>query len=61
MPDSEIGWGIKVDEIWEGNWSIGACLSHGFDETYLFINFFKWSISIGKIRKPVEDEQYEGY
>jgi hypothetical protein len=38
---------IKVDGMLEGNWSFGACLSHGWGETYLYINLFKWSISIG--------------
>lgn len=40
-------FGIKVDKVSERMWSIGICLSHCFDETYLFINLVKWSISIG--------------
>lgn len=30
-------------------WSFGMCLSHWAEETYLYINFFRWSISIGKL------------
>ena len=40
-------FGIKIDKVWKGAWSFGICLSHGFGETYIFINLFKWSISIG--------------
>lgn len=32
-------------------WSFGICLSHWEEETYLYINFFRWSISIGKLIK----------
>lgn len=38
---------IVVDEIPNGWWSFGVCLSHANDETYVFVNFFKWCISIG--------------
>ena len=37
-------------------WSIGLCLSHWHDETYLYINLLKWSISIGFLYSEVEDE-----
>lgn len=33
----------------KGIWSFGICLSHYREETYIFINFFRWSISIGKL------------
>ena len=45
-----IKFGMKVDRHFgdePGFWSFGACLSHAFGETYLFINFAVWSISIG--------------
>ena len=58
MGQNEVGWGIKVEEMMEDQWSLGMCISHWWEETYLFINFFKWSISIGKISKPVEDDDY---
>ena len=54
MPESKCKFGIKVDKLWDKMWSIGVCISHSFDETYLFINLVKWSISIGWLM------QYEG-
>jgi len=47
---------IKVDPIIQEAWSIGLCISHWYDETYLFINLLKWSISIGFLYSEVEDE-----
>ena len=46
---------VKVNPIIQEAWSIGLCLSHWYDETYLYINFFKWSISIGFLYSEVED------
>lgn len=42
-------------------WSLGIGISHFDDETYLFLNFFRWSIYIGKMYVEVEDfdEYYE--
>lgn len=40
-------FGIKIDKMYKSWWSFGVCVSHTDTETYLFINFFKWSISIG--------------
>lgn len=51
MGNAEVRWGISVDEMTKDSWSVGICLSHWVDETYIFINFFKWSMSIGKIAK----------
>lgn len=44
-------FGIRVDKMWNKMWSFGICLSHDSRETYLFINLFKISISIGKLTK----------
>lgn len=44
------GFSIKVRPLFEG-WSFGSCISHSFGETYLFINFARWSISIGWLMK----------
>ena len=38
---------IRVDKHTDGMWSFGIALSHMFEETYLYINFYKWQISIG--------------
>ena len=54
---SNYAFRIKVDKIAVDCWSIGSCFSHSFGETYLFINFFKWSISIGWLFKESEDEE----
>lgn len=51
MGNSEASWGIRVEEMMEGSWSLGMCLSHWADETYVFINFFKWAVSVGKISR----------
>ena len=45
---------IVVDKHPEGLWSFGICLSHCVDETYIFINIFKLSISIGKLYKKTK-------
>ena len=40
---------VLVDKHPKGLWSFGMCISHANDETYIFINLFKISISIGKL------------
>lgn len=48
-------FGIAVDEHGHDTWSFGCCISHDwFKQTYLFINFLWWSISIGWLRKESE-------
>ena len=42
-------FGIRVDKMSEHQFSIGLCFSHWVDETYLCLNLFKWTISIGFI------------
>ena len=54
MNNRKLKFGIKVDKQWKGSWSLGICLSHAFDETYVYINLIKWSISIGLLRLDVE-------
>lgn len=48
---------IAVAKQPEGWWNFGICLAHDTVETYIFINFFKWSISIGKLY--YDDTSYE--
>lgn len=43
--------GLKVIKNPKEMWSISIGLSHFVDETYLHINFFRWSISIGYLYK----------
>ena len=40
---------IVVNKDPKGLWSFGMFISHFYDETYIFINLFKISISIGKL------------
>lgn len=51
---------IHVTKHPPGDWSFGICLTHddSLNETYIYINFFKWSISIGKLAylKKIEEE-----
>ena len=49
MDETKAKFGIKVDKHYDGAWSFGICLSHWAEETYIFINFWKWSVSIGKL------------
>ena len=52
MIGGKLVFGIAIEKMFEGDWSVGICLSHSFDgQTYIFINLFKWSISIGRIIK----------
>lgn len=48
MIEDVLKWGIKLNTHMQGMWSVGISLSHWNEETYLYINFFKWSINIGK-------------
>jgi len=52
---------IKIDKCYKGWWSFGICFSHAWEETYLFINLFKWSISIGwLVSYEISLEPYKG-
>lgn len=50
MIEGKLKFGIKVDkyEKDEDMWSFGICLSHWLEETYIYANFWRYSISIGK-------------
>lgn len=50
MSKGKLKFGIVVEKMWEDSWSFGVCLSHSFDgQTYIFINLFKRTISIGRV------------
>ena len=40
-------FGIVVDRHSKGMWSLGAGISSFGKEKYVYINLFKWSVSIG--------------
>ena len=57
-------FGIKVDKLSKGDWSLGLFLNHRLwehwhnadiigvsHEVYIYICFFKWNISIGYIER----------
>ena len=56
MSERKLCWGIDCFKLHEAFWTFGVGLSHMFDETYIYINFFKWSITIGRIYKEVKNE-----
>ena len=51
MNNSKSRFGIKANKLPKGTWSFGSCISHYYDETYLFINFLFWTICIGWLVK----------
>ncbi len=54
MNETELKFGINIEKHDRDMWSFGICLSHWDDETYIYANFYRYSISIGKIRKYEE-------
>lgn len=56
MQEQKLRWGIVIEKIWEKSWSFGICFSHQVNETYLYINLFKWTISIGKLYMKMKEE-----
>lgn len=58
MGELQTKWGIRIDKLHPfSEWSIGMCLSHWVNETYLYINLFFITISIGKLGFLIEDEK----
>lgn len=46
-----VKFGVKIEKLWEEQWSFGINLSHWGDETYLYINLFKRTVTIGRFYK----------
>ena len=42
-------FGIMIDKIGKDQWSFGINFSRDYKELYVCINFYKWSIAIGKL------------
>lgn len=55
MGEYKTKWDIQIDKMDKHKWSFGICISHDKPETYLFINLFEWSISIGKLIVEVDE------
>ena len=51
MNEEKLKFGIDITKNVRGMWSFGICLSHFDDETYIYANFYRYSISIGKYYK----------
>ena len=56
LGEYETRFGIRVDKLHPpSEWSVGVCLSHWANETYLYINLFFITISIGKLGFEIEN------
>ena len=51
MNETELKFGIDIQKLDRDMWSFGICLSHWLDETYIYANFYRWTITIGKFSK----------
>ena len=49
MIETKTKFKVSIFKNCVGMWSFGICITHHFKETYIYINFFRWSISIGKL------------
>lgn len=45
---------VKVTKTYK-SWSFAIGLSNSDDETYILINFYKWSIAIGRLYEYTTD------
>ena len=45
---------VKVTKVYK-QWSFAIGLSNSDDETYILINFYKWSIAIGRLYEYTTD------
>ena len=45
---------VKVTKVYK-DWSFAIGLSNSDDETYILINFYKWSIAIGRLYEYTTD------
>ena len=51
MNEEKLKFGFNIIKNDRGVWSFGVCLSHYRDETYIYANFYRYSITIGKFYK----------
>ena len=51
MPINKTKFCIEIEKFDKDRWSFCLGLSHWEHETYLYINLFRWCITIGKIYK----------
>lgn len=56
-----VKFSIKTDKQPKGFWSFCIGLTHMIEETYLYINFFKWSVAIGFLYDFRDEEVYDEF
>lgn len=49
MIETKTKFKVDIFKNYKGTWIFGICLVHHFEETYVYVNLFRWSISIGKL------------
>ena len=49
MNEVKLKFGITTSYLTEGYWSVSVGAYHFLQETYICIDFFKWSVSIGRM------------
>ena len=57
MGENKVKFGVKIEKVWPKAWSFGVCLSHFEKETYLYINLFKFSFSIGWLETEEHNDE----
>lgn len=53
--NSDVKFRVKAQKIISNAWSVGINFSHWYDETYLFINLFRWTVTIGFLYCDLDD------
>lgn len=57
MGEMETKFGIRVNRLHPpSEWSVGVCLSHWANVTYLYINLLFVTVSIGKLGFAVDSD-----
>ena len=51
MNEEKLKIGIDIIKNDRGAWSFDVCLAHYEDETYIYANFYRYSLTIGKFYK----------
>ena len=51
MNEEKLKFGIEITKNDRRVWCFGVGLSHYEDETYIYANFYRYSITIGKFYK----------
>ena len=59
MSNTKARFGIDFVKHSSGMWSFGICFSHFDEETYIYVNFYRYSVSIGKIYKEYDWSESE--